>query len=54
VYLGTYSSKYIDAGQAKEIKKNWDSIECRVSRKSSLVTLVRSTALGITLPSLKY
>jgi len=31
-YIRIYiSSQYTDAGRAKEIKKNWDSSECRVS-----------------------
>jgi len=37
VYIYTYSLRYRDAGRAKEIKKNWDSLEnseCTVPRKS--------------------
>jgi hypothetical protein len=49
VYICTYSSKYRDAGRAKEIKKNWDS----VPRNSPLVPLVRGIAIGITLKVLR-
>jgi len=30
IHTHTYSSQYGDAGRAKEIKRNWDSRECRV------------------------
>ena len=38
VYIHTYSSQYKEGSGAKEIKKNWDSSECRVPWKTFHVT----------------